>query len=84
MMSAIKKVGFALQWLWLPLLSYSFGLKLYALMISKGIDDLDWPLWRVFLVIALIFVVIMGKKLSSSRREISIYASLGAALPWGG
>lgn len=91
-MKVIKNVGFALQWLWLPLLSYAFGLKIYALMISKGLDDFGWPQglddfgwpqWRICLAIALINLVVMGKHLSNSRRDLSVFAALGTALPWG-
>ena len=40
-MSFIKKAGFAMQWLWIPLLIYPAALKIYALLIPKGLAGFD-------------------------------------------
>ncbi|MBK0019574.1 hypothetical protein [Kosakonia sp. S42] len=81
-MSLIKKAGFAMQWLWLPVLSYAFGLTVYAMQIPKGLAGVNWSFWRVALAITVIWLVSMAIHLSDSKRDLSVAAVWGAALPW--
>lgn len=81
-MSLIKKTGFAMQWLWLAVLSYAFGLKVYAMLIPKGLAGFEWPLWRVALAISVIWLVIMAMHLSDRKRDLSVPAVLATVIPW--
>lgn len=81
-MSFLKKAGFAMQWLWLAVLSYAFGLTVYAMQIHKGLAGFYWSFWRVALAITVIWLVSMAIHLSDSKRDFSISAVWGAVLPW--
>ncbi|MDT3409661.1 hypothetical protein [Kosakonia cowanii] len=81
-MSLIKKAGFAMQWLWLAVLSYAFGLTVYALQISKGLAGFNWSFWRVALAITVIWLVSMAMHLSDSKRDLSVGAVLATVIPW--
>lgn len=81
-MSFIKKAGFAMQWLWLAVLSYAFGLTVYALQISKGLAGFNWSFWRVALAITVIWLVSMAIHLSDRKRVLSVVAVLATVIPW--
>lgn len=81
-MSLIKKAGFAMQWLWLGVLSYAFGLTVYALQISKGLAGFNWSFWRVALVLSVLNLVCMAVHLSDRKRHLSVMTVIGLGLTW--
>lgn len=81
-MSFIKKAGFSMQWLWIPLLIYPAALKIYAVLIPKGLAGFDWSLWRVALVLSVLNLVCMAVHLSDRKRHLSVMTVIGLGLTW--